>query len=228
MAENIITQKVGPLPLVVWVAIGSGGVLLLLMLTHKSSGAQSTQTNSVNALSPTEAESFGTIEQQQQDVVNALSTLAQNQSALGGSISTLNGSETQNWANANQQFGNILSGLSTVQSGQQDAASAAQNYFQTLNGNIAAYGSQIYNQQAADYQSLYNQGQGNFTELAGIMTDPWVKQFYENQIIQNLQKNPPNPAYGSSYQNWYWDAMKQAGLGGPTVWQQQSGLGYSS
>ena len=224
MAENVITQKVGPLPLVVWVVIGSGGVLVLLMLTHKSGNSQQSQTNSVNALSPTEAESFGTIEQQQQDVVNALTTLGQNQSMMGGSLSTLSGMETENWANANQQFGNILSGLSQVQQGQTDAATNAQNYYQTLLQNISSYGSQIYNQQAADYASLYNQGQGNFTQLAGIMTNPWIKQYYENDLVKGLQSDPRNDP---RIQNWYWDAMKQVGLGGPTVWQQQSGLGYT-
>jgi|SRR5215471_450054 len=228
MAENVITQKVGPLPLVVWVAIGSGGVLLLLMFTHKSGNSKQSQSNSVNALSPTEAESFGTIEQQQQDVVNALTTLGQNQSALGGSLNNLTGMETTNWGMANQQFANMLSGLSQVQQGQADAATNAQNYFQTLNNNIAAYGSQIYNQQAADYKSLYDQGQGNFSQLSLIMTDPWVKQFYENALIQNLQQNPPNPAYRQQYQNWYWDAMKQVGLGGPSSSQQANGYGYTS
>jgi len=227
MPENIVTQKAGPFPVVIWVVIGAGGIAILLMLTHKSGSGQQSQSNSVNALSPTEAESFGTIEQQQQDVVNALTTLGQNQSMMGGSLNTLSGMETTNWANANQQFGNILSGLTQVEQGQTDAATNAQNYYNSLSGSIAAYGSQIYNQQAADYQSLYNQGQGNFTELAGIMTNPWIKQYYENAIVKNLQQNPPDPAYRSQYQNWYWDAMKQVGLGGPTVWQQQSGLGYS-
>jgi hypothetical protein len=187
VAENIITQKVGPLPLVVWVIGGSGAFLLFIMLTHKgSSGGQANATNQVSALAPTEAEAFGTIEQQQQDVTNALTTLGQNQSALGGSLSTLSGTidTNQNWNAA--QFANLLSGMGQVQQGQTAASNQATSYYQSLLNNLSAYSSQIYNQQSADYLSLYNQGQGNTAQLTGIMTDPWIRQFYENLNLQGL------------------------------------------
>ena len=120
---DVITQKVGPLPLVVWVAGGAGVVGLFLLMTHKgNNSAQGNQTNSVNALSPTEAQAFGTIEQQQQDVTNALTTLGQNQSALGGSMSTLSGlsqqeATTQGYALSTfNQLGQVWSSVKGTQS----------------------------------------------------------------------------------------------------------------
>jgi hypothetical protein len=146
--ENALTAKVGPLPLVVWVAGGSAVVLVFMMMRNKgNSGAQGMQTNQVSALAPTEAEAFGTMEQQQQDVVNALTTLGNNQSALGGSMSTLTGIVTQQGADNAASFQNLQNGQSTIEQGQQSAASASSNYYSSLLSNLTNYfnslGSQI-------------------------------------------------------------------------------------
>jgi hypothetical protein len=150
---NVITEKVGPLPLVVWVAGGAGAVALFIALSHKgNNGAAANQTNSVSALAPTSAEAFGTIEQQQQDVTNALTTLGQNQSALGGSMSTLTGIVTQQGADNAAAFQNLQNGQSQIQQGiaglgqgqeywgklniseTQQAASRLQQYLQNMYG----------------------------------------------------------------------------------------------
>ncbi len=205
--DELLTHKVGPLPVILWVGGGAALVFLFLMLSRRSSGGQAMQTNQVSSLAPTEAEAFGTIEQQQQDVTNALTTLGNNQSYLGGSLASLSGLVTQQGLYNSSQFQNLLNGQQSIQQGQTDAATNAQNYYQTLLNNISAYGSQIYNQQAADYLSLYNQGQSNFSQLSLIMTDPWVHQYYQNQQLAGL--NPFQQAM-------YWIATRQVQQGTPS------------
>jgi len=138
--ENIVTQKVGPLPLVVWVAGGAGVIGLFILMTHKgNNGAAANQTNQISSLAPTEAEAFGTIEQQQQDVTNALTTLGNNQSALGGSLSTLTGIITQQGADNAAAFQSLQSGQQSILQGQTDASSQASNYYNTLTQQLANY-----------------------------------------------------------------------------------------
>jgi hypothetical protein len=147
-AGHVLTQKIGPLPLVLWVVGGAGLVFIVMMMKNKgSSGAQGMQTNQVSALAPTEAEAFGTMEQQQQDVVNALTTLGNNQSALGGSMSTLTGIVTQQGSDNAASFQNLVDGQNTIQQGQASAASNSANYYNSLLANLTNYynslGSQI-------------------------------------------------------------------------------------
>jgi phage-related protein len=221
---NVITEKVGPLPLVVWVALGSGGVLLLIVLTHKSgTGSQATQSNSVAALAPTQAEAFGTLEQQQQDVVNALTTLNGNQSALGGSLSSLSGMETSQWQNANAQFqnlsdgqqslGNQLAGVNQdlgqqIGSGFSNLGSQVGTGFSTLQGQNQQLSQQqttYYNQLAAAMQSYFNSLNGG---LNGI-----------NSNIGQLQQSVTsgNNAAGMYYQNLWNQAQSLQGM----TYQQQ-------
>jgi hypothetical protein len=190
---DIITEKVGPLPLVAWVAGGAGLIFLLILMTHRgsNSSAQSNQTNQVSSLAPTEAEAFGTIEQQQQDVTNALTTMGNNQSALGGSINTLSGMETSNWANANTQFGNVLSGqqqLSSqmtagqqqIQASQQDLMSQLATGIQGLQGGITGLqGGQ--QQLSAAQASYFNQIQSALSNYYGAL------QGSLNGVNSNLQ-----------------------------------------
>jgi hypothetical protein len=158
MSEGIITQKLGPLPLVVWVIGGSGAVLLFVMLTHKgNNGAQANTTNSVSALAPTEAEAFGTLEQQQQDVVNALTTLGNNQSALGGSMSTLAGTVTQGNTQNAASFQSLLDALSGV-SGQVTGVSGQVSGVSGQVGDASAAASR----QASDYNATLLQQLGNW------------------------------------------------------------------
>lgn len=147
-AGHVLTQKIGPLPLVLWVVGGAGLIFVVMMMKNKgSSGAQGMQTNQVSALAPTEAEAFGTMEQQQQDVVNALTTLGNNQSALGGSMSTLTGIVTQQGADNASAFQNLKDGQATIEQGQASAASANSGYYTSLLSNLTNYfnslGSQI-------------------------------------------------------------------------------------
>jgi hypothetical protein len=184
VAENIITQKVGPLPLVVWVIGGSGAFLLFVMLTHKgNNGQQANATNQVSALAPTEAEAFGTIEQQQQDVTNALTTLGQNQSALGGSLQTISGTidTNQNWNAA--QFANILGGLSQVQQGQTAASDQATNYYNSLLGNMGNYANNIMAQ-----NTQYNDQQNAQAAANMGQTWSWINQAMERGV-QEVNRN---------------------------------------
>lgn len=139
-AGHVLTQKVGPLPLVLWVVGGSAVIFVVMLMRNKgSSGAQALQTNQVTALAPTEAEAFGTIEQQQQDVTNALTTLGNNQSALGGSMSSLTGIVTQQGADNAAAFQNLVDGQNTIQQGQTAASSQATNYYQSVLANMLNY-----------------------------------------------------------------------------------------
>jgi len=171
VAENVITQKVGPLPLVVWVAGGAGVIGLFILMTHKgNNGSSANQTNQISALAPTEAEAFGTIEQQQQDVTNALTTLGNNQAALGGSINTLSGTEAVNWANANTQFGNILTGqqqLSTqVGTGFTNIGDVLTGITTGISG-LQAGEDKISNDQATYYNGLLTNLQNYANSLSG-------------------------------------------------------------
>ena len=143
---NVIMHKVGPLPLIVWVAGGSGLILVVLLATKHSSSSTNTQanaTNQVSSLAPTEAEAFGTMEQQQQDVVNALATLGNNQSALGGSMSTLTGIVTQQGTDNAASFQNLVDGQNTIEQGQTAASSQATNYYSSLLANLQNYGNSL-------------------------------------------------------------------------------------
>lgn len=159
-AGEVLTHKVGPVPLIVWVAGGAGLVFVFLLLTHKSTSAAANQTNSVSALAPTEAEAFGTIEQQQQDVTNALTTLGNNQSALGGSISTLTGIITQQGADNAASFQNLLNGQQTIEQGQTAASSQATNYYNSIASSLASYFSSV-NGQLGDIAGTTSASQQN-------------------------------------------------------------------
>jgi len=172
VAENIVTQKVGPLPLVVWVAGGAGVIGLFILLTHKgNNGASANQTNSVSALAPTSAEAFGTIEQQQQDVVNALTTLGQNQSALGGSMSTLTGIVTQQGQDNAAAFQNLVDGQNTIQQGQAAASSQATNYYKSLLNNMQNYYASLGNQINGVNTNVISYGSNNISYQGDVYNE---------------------------------------------------------
>ena len=167
--DNIVTHKVGPLPLVIWVAGGAGVVFLFIMLSHKgNSGGQALQTNQLSTLAPTEAEAFGTIEQQQQDVTNALTTLGNNQSYLGGSIGSLSGQVTQQGLWEASQFQNVLNGQSAgfgAITGQiNQVAGGINDQFNAQNAAQQNY----YNLLAAQLASLLGGQQGLSSQLTGV------------------------------------------------------------
>jgi hypothetical protein len=227
VADNIITQKLGPLPLVVWVIGGSGAVLLFVMLTHKgNNGAQANATNQVSALAPTEAEAFGTLEQQQQDVSNALTTLGQNQAALGGSLGTLSGTidTNQNWNAA--QFANILGGLSQVEQGQTDEQQQAAGFQQWNAAQLAnllggqatiQQGQAAANQQAANYYTTLLQNLSNwFNNLSATVANGDAGLSQQVAASQNAinTNNNNNTAYLAN--------LDQAGIN--ATWSQYGNL----
>jgi hypothetical protein len=161
---EVLTHKVGPLPLLVWVAGGAGVVFLFVLMTHRNTSSSANATNSVSALAPTEAEAFGTIEQQQQDVVNALSTLGNNQSALGGSLSTLTGIITQQGADNAAAFQNLVNGQQTIEQGQTAASDQATSYYNSIASSLANYFSSV-NGQLNGINSNTSQTQQNTLDL---------------------------------------------------------------
>lgn len=232
---HVLTAKVGPLPLVLWVAGGASVIFIVMMARNKgNSGASGVATNQVSALAPTEAEAFGALEQQQQDVTNALTTLGNNQSALGGSMSTLTGIVTQQGSDNAASFQNLVDGQNTIEQGQQAASSQATNYYQSLLTNLTNYYNSLlggvnnlsgqsaseYNTLSAGQTSLSNQiasgdaslagqiGSGfsnltnltsqQFAQLMGVQTNPWIKAWYENQVLSGLTPGQ---------QQQYWAAM---------------------
>lgn len=219
---NVLTQKVGPLPLVVWVVGASGVVFLFLLMKGKGSAntAANNQTNQVSALAPTEAEAFGTIEQQQQDVTNALTTLGNNQSALGGSMSTLTGIVTQQGSDNAAAFQNLANGQQTIESGQTSAATNEQNYFNaitasltnyfnSLSGQVGGVSSQVNGLNSnviAGNQQLSAQSGAQYTQLLGVLTNPWIKAWYQNQVLSTLTPYQ---------QQQYWIANQQQAAGNP-------------
>lgn len=173
-AGGILTEKVGPLPLVIWVIGGAGVIFIFMMMRNKgNSGSQGVTTNQVSALAPTEAEAFGTIEQQQQDVTNALSTLGNNQAALGGSMNTLSGIITQQGQQNAASFQNLLNGQQTIEQGQTSAASASSTYYTNLLSSIQTY----YQGLAGSLNSVSGQvSAGNAAQASGLQ-----------QLLQALQ-----------------------------------------
>lgn len=215
---SFITQKVGPLPLVVWVMGGAGVVFLfILMKGRSSSSGTANATNQVSALAPTEAEAFGTIEQQQQDVTNALTTLGQNQAALGGSLQTISGTIDTNQNYNAAQFANILGGVSQVEQGQTAASNQATNYYNSVLQNMLNYYNSLYTTTVNGDQGISQQVSGaqqgiNYIsgQVSGVATtqqqqqaalaqiDNWV-----NEIKARLQQGDYSAArWGPSNQPW--------------------------
>ena len=196
---DVVTQKVGGLPLVLWVAGGAGVIGIFILMTHKgNNGASANQTNSVNALAPTEAEAFGTIEQQQQDVTNALTTLGNNQSALGGSLSTLTGIVTQQGSDNAAAFQNLVNGQNTIEQGQSSASDQATNYYNALLQNLTNYynslGTQIngvnsnVTAQAQAQQGLMSALQTAINNLTGqVGTNQQQAQQWYQSLQQQIQ-----------------------------------------
>lgn len=178
---NVLTQKVGPLPLVLWVVGGAGVIFVVMTMKNKgNSGSQGVTTNQVSALAPTEAEAFGTIEQQQQDVTNALTTLGNNQSALGGSMNTLAGIVTQQGQDNAASFQNLLNGQQTIEQGQASAWTANESYYNSLIGNLTNY-----------FNSLGSQINGVNTNVSGVSGQVSANQSqvytWLNQIASQIQ-----------------------------------------
>jgi hypothetical protein len=244
VAEGIITQKVGPLPLVVWVIGGSGAVLLFVMLSHKgNNGAAANATNQVSALAPTEAEAFGTIEQQQQDVSNALTTLGQNQSALGGSMSTLAGTVTQQGSQNAAGFQSLLDALSGV-SGQVSGVSgqvgnmsltqaqqgqAMQQYYDALARQVGGVSGQVgdmsqtqaqQGQAAYQYYSTLYQQLGNwFANLTSTVTNG------DAGLSQQVSSAQQSINSGAQANTAYLANLDQAGIN--ATWSQYNSLLYN-
>lgn len=80
--QGFLSQKIGPLPLVAWVGIMAGGAAILVALRAKTA-ARSTST-ALDMLSPSSAEAFGTLQQQQEDLSNALNQLGIGQGTIIG------------------------------------------------------------------------------------------------------------------------------------------------
>jgi hypothetical protein len=184
--DELLTHKVGPLPVIVWVGGGAAVVFLLLMISRsRNNNAGNMQTNQVSSLAPTEAEAFGTIEQQQQDVTNALTTLGNNQSYLGGSLSTLTGIVTQQGADNAASFQNLVNGQQQIQQGQASAATNAQNYYNSLFGALGDY-----------YNSLNGSLNGINSGLIGVDQDVRA-----NQMVLSLM-----PGGQQAFWDWYHSA----------------------
>jgi hypothetical protein len=226
MAEGIITQKVGPLPLVVWVIGGSGAVLLFVMLTHKgSSGSQANTTNSVSALAPTEAEAFGTLEQQQQDVVNALTTLGNNQSALGGSMSTLAGTVTQQGtqnASAFQSLLDALSGVAGQVTGVAGQVSGVSGQVSGVAGQVGdvSQGQAAASAQASNYNNTLLQQLANwFANLSTTVTNG------DAGLSQQVSSAQQSINSGAQANTAYLANLDQAGIN--ATWSQYNSLLYN-
>lgn len=187
MPENLLTHKIGPLPVVVWVGAGASIIGLFLLLNKNGSNSSSTgaSTNNVSMLAPTEAEAFGTIEQQQQDVTNALTTLGQNQAAVGANVNSLSGAFGQQSAYENTQFGSLsqaMAGLSQQQSSDTSSLEAGQSYY---------YSSLLQNLINA-YNALSAQGTQQTNQISGqVSADQAANNAYYNQLstyLANMQQ----------------------------------------
>lgn len=196
---HVLTQKVGPLPLVAWVVGASGIVFLFLLMKGRSSAntAANNQTNQVSALAPTEAEAFGAIEQQQQDVTNALTTLGNNQSALGGSLSTLTGIVTQQGADNAASFQNLVNGQQTIEQGQTSAASSATNYYNALQSSLANYFNSLSGQVNGVNSNVSAQGAANQSVLANVQSA--IAAIQNGQQLNTNQLNSIGTFLG-----WQW------------------------
>jgi uncharacterized protein YggU (UPF0235/DUF167 family) len=220
VADNIITQKVGPLPLVVWVIGGSGAVLLFVMMSHKgNNGAAANATNQVSALAPTEAEAFGTIEQQQQDVSNALTTLGQNQSALGGSMSTLSGQVTQQGTQNAAGFQSLIDALSGV-SGQVSGVSSQVSGVAGQAGNLSITQAQQGQAMQQYYDFLARQLSGVSGQVSGVSG-----QVSDASQTQAQQGQANYQYYSTLYQqlgNWFSNLTSTVTNGNAGLSQQVS------
>jgi hypothetical protein len=108
---NLLGQKVGPLPLVAWVGLAGGAVAIWLAVRSRSnSGSSGPAGAGISMLDPSSAEAFGTLEQQQIDLTNTLSQMAQSNQA---NFEGLNfNTQTGMWTYA-QQIASLINGVGT-------------------------------------------------------------------------------------------------------------------
>jgi hypothetical protein len=209
--DELLTHKVGPLPVLAWVGGGAALVFVFLMISRRSSGGQQLATNQVSSLAPTEAEAFGTIEQQQQDVTNALTTLGNNQSYLGGSLASLSGLVTQQGLYNSSQFQNLLNGQDTIEQGQSAAADQATNYQNALLAQMLAYANSLGSQINGVNSNVSTWGKTNLD----VATNPWVKAWYQAQVMAGLDPQT---------QQYFWNATQAQAQGLPLFTLAQNRL----
>ena len=210
MAENFLTKKIGPLPTIAWVGAGASIVGLVIMMKKNGTNSTTPNTGNVAMLSPTEAEAFGTIEQQQQDVTNALTTLGQNQSALGGSVNTLSGMTAGQITNENTQYGALSQAMADL-STQQTSDTAS------INGQATQYYSGLQNALSAYVNSL--QGSLNGISSAQTTAASQAAAYYNALSAQANQGQITNNDYAAASASYYTSLMNylnsmQQGLGG--------------
>src|SRR5919201_4522497 len=79
---QFLQTRIGGVPLVAIVGLGAGAIALLLAVR----GRGRTVSTGVDMLSPSSAEAFGTLQQQQEDLGNALSALGMGQQTLSSQV----------------------------------------------------------------------------------------------------------------------------------------------
>ncbi len=137
--ENVLTQKFGPLPLFVWVALGAGILGAFILLKKKGGGAaaatpvangiagnQGSGGSSDSGGSSVDTSQFASaadFKQLQSDITGQLGAIQGNETALGQGIANTNSTLTQTQAGLSN-LGNTVNGLNVGGTGATGASRA--------------------------------------------------------------------------------------------------------
>jgi len=141
---GLLGHKLGPLPVVVWVGLAGGAVAIAIAVRGKMGSSSSGGVNGagIDMLAPSAAEAFGTLEEQQRQLTNALSSIGAGQAASENSLSD---QITRNFANAanlsQAQYSQLVSGQMAIRGNDQassDYADQAATYSTQYTPNLAS------------------------------------------------------------------------------------------
>jgi hypothetical protein len=128
-------EKLGPLPIVGWVGLAAGAVAIGLALRGRFNSQQSGVAGAgIDMLAPSAAEAFGTLEQQQSDLTNALSALGMGVSNVQSSVN-----DTRNAVGTvSTQVGQVGSAVGDVQGSVNDVRNAVGTVSTQVTGTQAS------------------------------------------------------------------------------------------
>jgi len=203
--------------------IGAVAGVVGLVLLLKNSGGNGTVAagTSINAaLGSIQEENMNLLGTTQAGFMQTSQQMAANQAATSQAITDTQNMMTSGFAAQAQQ---IAGGFSGVQQQLTAGFGQTQQGFQDTQNLISASQGATSSQLQTIFDSLTNTMANNqalsneqYGQLVAIQTNPWVKQFYENQVANNSNLTPQQQGY-------FWQATENMAMYG-----HQAGIGVGS
>ncbi len=184
--ENVLTQKFGPLPLFVWVALGAGILGAFILLKKKGGGAAAatpvangiagnqgsggSSDTSGSSVDTSQFASAADFKQLESDITGQLGAIQGNETALGQGIANTNTTLTQTQAGLSN-LGQTVNGLNHGSTGATGASSAdiatLASEIQALTGTAAFAGQSSVQNIGQQAGQIANRNSGNVVSLPG-------------------------------------------------------------